>query len=356
MARKRKGSMISMETNKRSRQIRTSDAQKSSMLFQIPQELRDMIYTQLFINTRLSHGHRVFPAANALSILRTCRRARAEIGDSWLGQVLFHFNNVDTMLTKLAALPMAALSKIRHMRILWETLKFEFAHGASRYYRIVHFLKLLPGLRLDTLTVIDTYNSRRSYDILNMLIRYSQGWKELRFISGYTSLLEFPPEEDRSIREAVDITDRYQRKPQPADWINVMKGRDGVASEPSVAIYYSILRSRYCTVTNEAIREKYGEEPGAEDRLSRYLQYAPLMTFDERNKEFMVVVRRGRGIDYQEKLGSPFLAIDDIRQDCPGMSWAEIKKQYTDRADDSNDSDALKSQDVYNHPDEYLWE
>jgi hypothetical protein len=44
-------------------------------------------------------------------------------------------------------------------------------------------------------------------------------------------------------------------------------------------------------------------------------------------KEMLVVLKRGNGVDYAVKEGSPYLPIDDIREYCPGMTWEEIKAQ-----------------------------
>jgi hypothetical protein len=107
--------------------------QWDSPLFQLPQELRNMIYTQLFLSTRLTHGVtkrrlyrfqywycfvRMVPAQNALAFLRTCRRTKPEIGESWLGEVLFNFEDIRTMLDKIASLSVGTLSKIRHLRFV----------------------------------------------------------------------------------------------------------------------------------------------------------------------------------------------------------------------------------------------
>ncbi|KAI1744532.1 hypothetical protein F4680DRAFT_405082 [Xylaria scruposa] len=136
-----------------------------------------------------------------------------------------------------------------------------------------------------------------------------------------------------------------------------MNNRDGATSQPSVVMYRSnIWYGDNCT---DAARVKYEQElprPGEEDEFSKQI-YGELMSLDQQYKELRVVVRRGRGIDYQEKPGSRFLAIDDIRQDCPGMTWAEIKRQYIDseRQYGSNYDDFdHEKRDVYEHADDYV--
>ncbi|KAI8948039.1 hypothetical protein F4801DRAFT_558463 [Xylaria longipes] len=372
MAGQKKAKKNSKKTKKQSRapsQSQPSNAQEGSQLFRIPQEVRDLIYAQLFFDTRLSHGRRsvgrisdlrIVSASNSLAMLTSCRRARAEIGDSWLGWVLFSFEDTETMMTKLAALPIATLSKVHHIRVRGETLMLSWPDG-DVHYRLVHALKLLPGLQLDTLTVLNLYGGKVSYDVLNTLIKYGQGWKELRFISHASSLLGFAADDE--------INDRYWRKPQPADWIRAMNNRDGAASQPSVTIYRSTLAGQSCTVSDEASRVRFEQKPTKphEEVTFATQEYGDLMSPGEKTKELMVVVRRGRGIDYQEKPGSPFLtAIGDIRKDCPGMTWLEIKKQHIDFPSDSEDDDSEFSdsvfgdrdpikQDIYKHADDYEW-
>ncbi|KAF5120464.1 hypothetical protein E5D57_013818 [Metarhizium anisopliae] len=86
------------------------------------------------------------------------------------------------------------------------------------------------------------------------------------------------------------------------------------------------------------------------------------MSCGEKAKELMVVVKRGKGVRYQERKQSPYLpVIGDIRKDCPRMTWAEIQKKYIDcEVDDgfvfSDDADdGPKSVDIYGHVDEYKW-
>lgn len=94
----------------------------------------------------------------------------------------------------------------------------------------------------------------------------------------------------------------------------------------------------------------------------------------------MVVVRRGDGVDYAEKQGSPFLQCGDIRQDfCDEaelsdnniVTWAAIKAWQSarfkeifgdDDSDEADDEDAYFGGhteptlvDSYTNVDEYTW-
>ncbi len=138
---------------------RTVDPQIGSLIFRrLPQEVRDHIYTQLFSSTRFRFGERqtsrtdivkIRPAPNGLALLRACRRANLEIGDSWLRHVLFCFENTEAMLNKLSALPADTLSKIRRMRLSSDTLLLTYPEGDFVFHRLASVFKLLPGLQLD---------------------------------------------------------------------------------------------------------------------------------------------------------------------------------------------------------------
>jgi hypothetical protein len=252
---------------------------------------------------------------------------RTEIGDTWLGQVLFSFEDAETMMDKLAALSMAALSKIRHLRIRGEHNMLSAEDDDVRF-RLIHLLKLLPGLQLDTLTVLNIDGPCISYNVLNTLIMCGEGWKELRFICSSSSPLGYaiPP---RHVFPSE--YERFQRKPQPAHWVSAMNSRDGIETQPSVTIYRSTLAGKACSVINEATRvlfEQTRPEEVSEEAFTTQ-EYAPIMSHGEKGKELMVVVKRGKGVDYQERKKSPYLpVISDIRKDCPRMTWAEIKKKH----------------------------
>ncbi|KAK4130481.1 hypothetical protein BT67DRAFT_445719 [Trichocladium antarcticum] len=169
--------------------------QTGSLLFQkLPQEIRDHIWAQLFYSTRFTCGERptgristvpIKPAPNGLALLRTCRRAQLEIGDSWLRHVLFCFEDIEAMLDKLSALSVDVLSKLRYMRVRGDTLMLSYPDD-DVFYRLVSALKLLPGLQLDQLTVLGGHGIQVCYDSLGSLIKDGNGWKTLR--TGVSSL------------------------------------------------------------------------------------------------------------------------------------------------------------------------
>lgn len=357
-------------------QSRRVDPQIGSLLFRrLPQEIRDHIYTQLFSSTRFRFGERqtsrtdivkIRPAPNGLALLRACRRANLEIGDSWLRHVLFCFEDTEAMLNKLSALPADTLSKIRHMRLSSDTLLLTYPDGDFVFHRLASVFKLLPGLQLDQLTVLGDCGSLVNYDTLDGLIMDGNGWKTLRYICSSSEMLGFPSQHDGPhAMSNWQWQPNYWRKPQPKHWQTVMEGRDGVASNPSVTVYRAKQPALYGSILDPNKRVKFEQKlrEGQGSRPYVFPADPELMTRDEQIKEMMVIVMRGSGVDYEEKKGSPFIE-DDIRRGLPGMTWKQIRAVCIDNLDDGgddstwlfsdedSDSDEV---DVYKDVDEYVW-
>jgi hypothetical protein len=344
--------------------------QERSLLFQLPRELRDEIYSLLFYSTRFAYGERattrishvrIKSIPNALALLRTCRRAKEEIGDTWLGQALFSFEDPETMLDKLTAIPTSTLSKIRHLRVRGDPLMLSYPGDEHDvYYRLASTLKLLPCLRLDRLTVLGCTSKEVRYDTLNRLIMEGEGWKELHYISHDSAMLGYAEALD-----AIGQRDRYVRKPQPAHWQSLLVGRDGASSTPSVTIYRSILPGCTGAVVNSATRERYEQKPPDGEKSQNFglVEDPSLMADGERDKEIIVIAKRGTGVDYEEKRGSPFLEID-IRREMPGKTWKEIRAVCIDRFADmyedldwpfSDEDEEPAEVDSYKHISDYVW-
>ncbi|WYZ44853.1 hypothetical protein EsH8_VIII_000169 [Colletotrichum jinshuiense] len=334
--------------------------QEDSILFRrVPQEVRNYIFSHLFSSTRLAWGERIVeifwharvkPAPNALAILRSCRRAKTEIGDTWIGKVLFSFENCKSMLDKLTTLAPGTISKLRHMRVLGNNLALvsEEAKGFV-YYELHSALKLLPGLRLDTLTVLGTSIPKTSYVVLDGLIRDSYGWRELRYISHTSRMLGYAMPFDFTSDD-----NKYWREPQPTYWQHVMEDRDGSLSGPSVVIYRSTVPDSPGSVLNANTRVEFEQMPedGDAEEYFGFPYELELMVEGEENKELMVVVKRGKGVDYEEKEDSPFID-EDIRRDFPGETWDEIRDERIDRfIDDDVDGTVI---DQYQDVDEIVW-
>ena len=354
--------------------------QVHSKFMQLPQEIRDEIYANVFCSTRLAFGERALGRINsrrvvssargtALALLRTCRRTQDEIGVSWLPKVLFHFEDPESLLNKLAIIPITTRKQIRHVRVSGNPLMISWDDD-DVYYRTAQALKLLPGLELDTLTILGNRDDSVNYDTLNMLVRYSDGWKELHYLSHTSEFLGY--KDDMPTFGLSDpMIDRYLRQPQPTDWQKALEQRDGQKSNPSVVIYRASISATPGAVLQPETRQFFTQAftAGQDARNFGKDEDAMLMRPGEIGKEVLVVVKRGDGVDYAEKEGSPYLPIGDIREDSPGMTWKDIKadqdafmRKYDDdyygSDDDDDESDSQASPwivDTYSHVDEYTW-
>ena len=364
------------------------DPQNASLLFQkAPQEIRNHIYFLLFSSTRFSFGsdwdYVLRPALNGLALARTCRRAWLEIGDSWLGQVLFCFDDIHTMLDKLTVISAGTLSKIRYLRVRGDTLPLAIPLGDvytdDRWYRLNAVFKLLPGLQLEQLTVLSEtvgWSATISYQALGRLIEHGQGWKTLRYVGHSSALIGFASEHEQDLHfNFWNTQTEYWREPQPARWQSVLEGRDGPASKPSVTIYRAAHPSQRISAAGasrllpQAVLPQFGsvldpnkrvqyEQRPRQDPDSQPNVFAAdpkLMTGDEQFKELLVIVKRGTGVDYEEKPNSPFLE-DDIRAEFPGRSWTELRNHALNYFSNEEETDRPIRRDVYIDPDEYEYQ
>lgn len=344
-------------------------SQGESLLMRLPQELRNKIHSYLFSSTRFTSGKRttarmdsqnLVPAPHGLALLLSCRQAYVEIGNTWLSQVLFCFESPEAMLDKLAKIPLETRSTIRHVRVSGGPLMISFDDD-DVYYRTSQALKLLPGLKLDRLTVLGSTIAEVSYETLNLLVKHSDGWKELHYISHASAFVAYK-RNWLTFGDADD--DRYLREPQPAGWQRNLEDRDGSNSGASVTIYRSISPHRVGSVMHAATRVMFTQTlaPGQDIKKFNEEEDSQLMAPGECEKEMLVVVKRGRGVDYEEKQGSRYLADGDVRSEFPGKTWMEIKAEQ-DRmladsddelfSDDEDEGEALV--DDYSHVDDYAW-
>jgi hypothetical protein len=363
-----------------------ANQQVQSKIMQLPQELRDEIYSYVFFSTRVAFGRRSFglidsrrvvssARGTALALLRTCRRMHYEVGVSWLSKVLFHFEDPESLLNKLAIIPITTRKQIRHVRVSGEPLVISWEDD-DVYYRTAQVLKLLPGLELDTLTILGTRGASIAYHTLNMLVRYSDGWKELHYLSHTSEFLGY--KDDMPVLGLPDpMIDQYLRQPQPTEWQSVLEQRDGQASNPSVVLYRASVPAMPGAVLQPGTRKPFTQAftAGLNARTFGRVEDATLMRPEEIGKEVLVVVKRGDGVNYAAKEGSPYLPVGDIREDLPGMTWKEIKadqdafrRKYDDYYESDDDDDCPDSQaspwkqlekdvivDTYSHVDEYTW-
>ncbi|KAL7910528.1 hypothetical protein GGI35DRAFT_370838 [Trichoderma velutinum] len=352
---------------------------------QLPRELRNYIYNSLFSSTRFTSGERYefnevifrfIPAPHGLALLFSCRQTYIEIGKSWISQVLFCFEAGKAMVDKLGDIPLETRSMIRHIRVSADLLGIGY-DGRWRQYDTHQVLKLLPGLKLDRLTVCSICPALTSYDILSQLVEYSDGWKELYYKSHALDFLGYKP------HRLHEEKGQFLREPQPGGWQQKLKDRDGSNSGASVTVYQSDIPHlneyyRYIPILNEFeprvshkgtwVKFTQALAPNQNIEDYRKVEDPRLMVRGEIEKEMLVVVKRGRGVDYEEKQGSPYIEAGDIRAEFPGKTWGEIKAS-DDRIEDifcqgishnndfSNEEyvDVMDVMDVYTHVDDYLW-
>lgn len=264
------------------------------------------------------------------------------MGSDWLSQVTFQFGDPKDMLDKLADLPAGIHSQIRHLRIYGASLKLTSEDGES-YFRTAQALKLLPNLQLDVLTVIGDNLPNCASDTLNMLIRFGGGWKELHFFTFDSNLLGYA-DKMRYLGLHDDMNNRYMRLPQPADWQETMNQRDGEASKPAVIVYRSKDSSTRGSVFQPDKREVMVQAFGPDQDAQTYgrAEDPDLMRPGEVEKEILVVVKRGQGVDCAEKEVPTYVGVYDIRWSFDMRTWKEIKAYQEELFDDSDDEGSVE--------------
>ncbi|KAI1134641.1 hypothetical protein F5Y05DRAFT_417053 [Hypoxylon sp. FL0543] len=194
------------------------------------------------------------------------------------------------MLDVLTAIPRDTLSKVRRMR--------------ARGFQLG--LVQLPDLRLNQLTVLGGDDDNAQSRLLNELIMESDGWKELRFVSHTSHILGY---RIRWFQFSKQGHPDRERAPELAHWLRLLKSRDRVHPDASVAVY------------REPCKEM--QEPS------------------EIEKEVLVVVKRGKCADCEMKAD---YEKDELRKALNGKQWSDIRmKSINDigRFDDWTDDDEL---------------
>ncbi|KAI1408623.1 hypothetical protein F5Y13DRAFT_171981 [Hypoxylon sp. FL1857] len=329
-----------------------------------------MIAKYVLSSTRISWGRwivrdadmeevEIRKAPHNLALRQVCAQLTSEIGDWWLRLILFNFEAPETMLDVLTDLPRKTLSKIRHVRVRGDHVPIMWYRGSGRErrYRLHSVVKLLPGLRLDELTVLGNLDPVDNYRTLNELIKEGDGWKKLRYISHNSEMLGYY---DRDAgRSRIQARGRIS---EPAHWQSLLRSRDGEYPDHSVTLYRATIPYYIGAAVDEETREvveqqlihRSGDEP------------VETMTDDsEINKEVLVVVKRGTGADYE--VGADSRAVTrDIRRILYGREWSEIRVgsisdilgSYDlpfsyDRSEEFDVIDTVA--DVYTNVDEYVW-
>ncbi|KAF2874873.1 hypothetical protein BDV95DRAFT_656595, partial [Massariosphaeria phaeospora] len=266
---------------------------------------------------------------HSLALLYACKQITQEIGSHWIGWVLCNFQSPESLLDILTELPSAKVAAIRHVRVNGRPVMLSLPHD-DVYYRLTWILKLVPHLQLDTLTVLGGSANNISggpaqvdYNTLNGLIRHGTGWKELHYITPNSSILSFQKTE--RFRKV------YLRQPQPDAWRSALFQRDGPNSGASVTIY----RSKTGTpgsILNHHEKEIFEQNVAPQHLEDFGLEKDPvLISPGERQKEVLIIVKRGRDADIMEEVSKPpYDQTYDIRALAEDKTWSEIRENYTE--------------------------
>ncbi|KAK7977272.1 hypothetical protein PG996_003342 [Apiospora saccharicola] len=226
-----------------------ANPQSNSILFKLPQEIRDKIYRDYFSCGPIQFGQdreskRRQPAnkprRHHLALLECCRRIRTEIGASWLGYIDLHFGTPEIMLQKLLTIPWP-LSSIRYVQVSDLMGPMVAARTASRPQAEVflhEFLRVLEGLRLDKLVVVAGLGHLPwEYLAVKLLIQQSNGWRRLEVAFQRSHLIDETASDHQ--QDCYDFLQRYgprgyRRQRLPDAFMKALRQRDGPKSRPTV--------------------------------------------------------------------------------------------------------------------------
>ncbi|KAK5724123.1 hypothetical protein LTR17_013598 [Elasticomyces elasticus] len=198
-------------------------------------------------------------------------------------------------------------------------------------YLVHHALKLLPCLQLDRLTVIDWNNCDETvYKALDMLVRYSDGWKELHFIVRHSEFLGYK----QARYDDVDTEDGRESE-ESGDSVNDEESDDsndsGDSEDDDMIVDTCLLRqpqpAKVTAIGGHLQDQSYG--PGQNAKTYGKVKDTALMAPGERDRETLVVVKRGSGVDYAEAVRPSILQPEmgsDLRCDTDAWTWDEAKK------------------------------
>ena len=272
---------------------------RTCKLLELPRELRDEIYIELFSSTQLTFPSKITRelqtvelCLNALAILHTCRQINQETRQLWLGLVLFKFERLDDLLDKLSPLPPSTLSGIRHLWTSGEYLVLPpISRGDDYYYcHVGQALKLLPFLDLDRLTVVGSSDGSWAYETLEYLIDYGNGWEELHFAISNYALLAF----EKKIGPGVKGWRMGQILTE------LVLNRDNYDSGTNISIYRSTQPAFPGLVMNPLTRQVVEQVLQDLEAFDCMIEDDELVTTEEEIRESLVIARRGHDADITE--------------------------------------------------------
>ncbi|KAH7364389.1 hypothetical protein BKA65DRAFT_546273 [Rhexocercosporidium sp. MPI-PUGE-AT-0058] len=303
-----------------------------ALLLRLPAEIRLNVYRSFFSSVSLAFTEpnslaleiALRRTPNALSLLLVCHQTHLETKTIWLNSIEFEFETLELLMDVFSKLPDSTLSQIRHVLLAKASI---LIHQPSdqpigRMFTIALVLKLLPALSLDLLTVVGMCDCEDSYATLDDLVKYGSGWKELRFLTAQSSMLGFA---NRGWSQSYG-----ERMPQPGAWRKDILGRDGSERGPSVEIFRSTdVNGGIQAVLDTTTRESFEQAEPEDKTVFGKQKDMQLMAEGEKGKALLVVVRRGKDVDFARDGVAPY-EVHDIGS-IPGVvTWSVLKEMCID--------------------------
>jgi hypothetical protein len=247
---------------------------------------------------------------------------------------LFSFENPEHLLDKLSALAPTTFSPIRHVRTGGRPMMLQPIEGDDDvYYRLVWVLKLLSGLQLGKLTVLGFSSGQIACHTLEGLAKHGTRWRELYYITLNSTMIGF-------CRIDMLMADPYWRRPQPSTWNEILFQRDGANFGASVTVYRSTQSDVPGAITNPRTRQIFEQKVSPLENLEDFgVTEDTKLAGNEKGKELLVIVKRGRSANIVERDGPPYESEEDIRQWAHGITWAEIRRQRIDFVESEDEED-----------------
>jgi len=214
-------------------------------LLSLPKELRLEVYEHALSDTY----YRIpsTPPSFSIAWLRTCRHIYLEAASLVLPTIKFSFGTTEHLIFFLSSLSPEKVKQIRHITVHGTPFGLYLDYpwfGSYMTHTFCSALECFPGLQLATLTVRDCFHDNHYleepwgdiatyYDIQN-LIKVGKGWRELRYVSCSTAILNWRPFQEW----------HEPRLPQPTTWDNLIKKRDGAQGGAGVEIWFGPVQQR----------------------------------------------------------------------------------------------------------------
>lgn len=289
---------------------------KMPSLQDLPVELRLQIWEQYALDSDLTFhyprriGRDIPHQRYPLAILQTCQTYRHEaLAILSFERFQLHCNSTERLLDLFSSLTPMQMFSLRHLTV--RDIPFECDGNEYHWH---DFFPLFPGIRLDTLTVLEGNHHLYSHQVLSMAsTRYQHiaqqaqsglGWKQLRYItSGMLSSIS---------NGAVPAPSVRTRTLQPADcpWATVLAQRDHSLQGAGVEIFIA--------------KEQFGGQKNAvldPEKCEVLNHRTPSMA--EMSRETMTVLKRGELAYFVEDGSELKTSVLELFQD---RSWEMVKE------------------------------